>query len=357
MFRFEQLESVHLEITNNCQASCPMCARNVHGGLPNPLIKVKDWTLDEFKTIFNQSVLTTIKRFYFCGNFGDPILNNDLAEMCKYATEVNSDIQIKIHTNGGARKSEWWANLAKVLPTDHAVIFGIDGLEDTHHLYRVGTTFDNVINNAKAFISAGGKAEWAFIKFKHNEHQHEQARALAKELGFEKFTLKNSTRFIGEPTFAVFDKAGKTTHTLQPPTDNKVQFISKKVLEEYKDKVMTLDINCKVLNSKEIYIDAYKDVYPCCWIGAVPYTFYDQVNVAPALTTQIKQQFNELKAELGNTNALELSIESVVNSNAWQTVWDKYWTTKKMITCARICGNSKEISRPEDQFVKREIFS
>jgi sulfatase maturation enzyme AslB (radical SAM superfamily) len=334
-----------------------MCARNVHGGLTNPLINVNDWTLSEFKSIINERVLSTIKRFYFCGNFGDPILNNDLIDMCEYAVSVNLDIQIKIHTNGGARKKEWWAKLATVLPKDHLVIFAIDGLEDTHHLYRVGTTFENVIANASAFIDAGGRAEWAFIKFRHNEHQHDQARTLAKQLKFEKFTLKNSTRFIGEPTFAVFDKEGNTTHHLQPPTDNKVQFISKKVLEQYKDTVMTLDVKCKVLDSKEVYIDAHKDIYPCCWIGAVPYTYYDQVNVAPALTKQIREQFNELISELGNTNALDLSIESVINSTPWQTVWGKYWTTKKMITCARICGNSKEISRPEDQFVNREIFS
>ena len=42
MFSFSDLENIHLEITNRCQASCPMCSRNYHGGLENPLIKNKD---------------------------------------------------------------------------------------------------------------------------------------------------------------------------------------------------------------------------------------------------------------------------------------------------------------------------
>lgn len=39
MFNFQDLKQVHLEITTRCQASCPMCSRNYHGGLDNPNLK------------------------------------------------------------------------------------------------------------------------------------------------------------------------------------------------------------------------------------------------------------------------------------------------------------------------------
>lgn len=169
MFNFKDLKDIHLEITNRCQASCPMCSRNVHGGLENPLIKNNDWTINDFKHIMSSEVLRQITGFYFCGNFGDPIINNDLIEMCQYSTGTNPDLYIRIHTNGGARNKQWWKDLAKALPPSHNVIFAIDGLADTHSLYRVGTDFNKVLENAKAFINAGGTAEWAFIKFKHNE--------------------------------------------------------------------------------------------------------------------------------------------------------------------------------------------
>jgi MoaA/NifB/PqqE/SkfB family radical SAM enzyme len=75
MFKFEEIKQVHLEITNNCQASCPMCNRNIDSGLPNPLIKVNDWTLDDFKKIMNPNLLKQITSYYYCGTFGDPKLN------------------------------------------------------------------------------------------------------------------------------------------------------------------------------------------------------------------------------------------------------------------------------------------
>ena len=74
------------------------------------------------------------------------------------------------------------------------VVWGIDGLEDTNHIYRVGAKWEKIINNAKAFIDAGGIASWQFIEFEHNKHQIEEAKQLAKELGFKEFRLVSSTR-------------------------------------------------------------------------------------------------------------------------------------------------------------------
>jgi len=70
MFKFSQLESLHLEITNNCQASCPMCTRNINGGLENPNIKKTGWTLEQYKKILIPEVCKQIKKIMFCGNYG-----------------------------------------------------------------------------------------------------------------------------------------------------------------------------------------------------------------------------------------------------------------------------------------------
>ncbi len=179
MFKFEDIKQVHLEITNNCQASCPMCNRNIDGGLPNPHIKINEWSLQDFKEIMTTELLNQIHSYYYCGTFGDPILNNNLIDMCDYSTKVAPHVNVAIHTNGGARSKSWWTKLAHALPKEHRVVFALDGLEDTHHLYRVGTKFEDVIENARAFILAGGIAEWVFIKFKHNEHQVDKARLIA----------------------------------------------------------------------------------------------------------------------------------------------------------------------------------
>lgn len=357
MFKFNELCTIHLEITNNCQASCPMCARNFHGGQENPLLKINNWTLKDFQDIFTEEVIAQVQGIYFCGNFGDPLLNNDLLDMIKWISPKSPHLVINIHTNGGARKPEWWAELARSLPQNHIVNFGIDGLEDTHHLYRVGTTYETVIRNAKAFIDAGGKAEWVFLKFKHNEHQEDEARRRAKELGFEIFTLKNSSRFLGEPRYRVVDKEGNTTHYIEPPGDNKMHFISKDMINNYRETIMPLEIKCKVQNNREIYIDAFKTIMPCCWLASIPYTQYDYDNVNASLRYEIKKQYDGLVEELGgidSLHAVNVGVKNVINSDKWQTVWPTYWTTKKLIMCARICGQTDTISKPGDQFLERK---
>ena len=357
MFAFEELKIIHLEITNMCQASCPMCARNYHGGIDNPLVINTSWTLEEFKNIFTQEVLSVLEGVYFCGNFGDPILNTDLIEMCQYLRDQKSNLRVHIHTNGGARNTDWWRTLAQTLPVNHRVVFALDGLEDTHHLYRIGTTYDQVIRNARVFINEGGIAEWCFIKFKHNEHQDKEARKRAADLGFKHFTLKNSSRFLGEPKYNVLNKQGETTHYIEPPTDNKMQFISKKMIESYKDIIMPLKIQCTVLESKEIYIDAHKNILPCCWVSSIPYTQYNTENINLGIRQEIKRQYEDLITDLGGIeklNAVTTGIKSVLDSRAWQSAWHTHWNEKKMIMCARICGKSKTISTPGDQFLERD---
>ena len=39
------------------------------------------------------------------------------------------------------------------------------------------------MNAMKWYIKAGGVARWEFLVFKHNQHQIEEARQLANELG------------------------------------------------------------------------------------------------------------------------------------------------------------------------------
>ncbi len=360
MFKFADLKSIHIELTNNCQASCPMCSRNNHGGLPNPYLNLTEWTLDDLKNILTTEVLATIERLYFCGNFGDPMLHNDLIAMCQFLKDTKPDLVVGIHTNGGARKTEWWQELARSLPNNHCVHFGIDGLEDTHHLYRVGTRYETVIKNAKAFIDAGGKAEWTFIKFKHNEHQVEECKRRASELGFEKFMLKNSSRFLVEPKYSVLDKNGLQTHVIEPPTDTVVKFMPKSVIDSYRKVVDEAKIDCYVQGTKEIYIDAFKTVMPCCWVSSIPYTYYDPTHVNNDVSGSMKAQYNKLINEFGgieNLNALS-GIKNIIESETWQSIWQKKWTSDKLITCARVCGKfeSVDFGQPNDQFIKSETL-
>ena len=58
------------------------------------------------------------------------------------------------------------------------------------------------MENAEAFISAGGRARWDFIVFKHNQHQVEEAEKLANKMGFKQFRIRKTARFNYSPSGA-----------------------------------------------------------------------------------------------------------------------------------------------------------
>lgn len=359
MFRFNELKHVHIEISTRCQASCPMCARNDRGGLENPFLPIKDMDLKTFEYIFNEKVLSQISTICMCGNFGDPIMNDDLHDMCRYVKEKAPNIQINIHTNGGARKKSWWQNLKKVLPDKHSVLFAIDGLEDTHHIYRIGTTYDRVIANATAFISEGGTAEWVFIKFKHNEHQEHEVKRRSELLGFKTFTMKNTNRFIGENKFSVLDKNGNHIYYLEPPSDNKVAVISLDTIKKFKTEYKKSNIDCYSKKHKEIYIDVHGHISPCCFISHAQYSLPANRPLIADIKQQMKDQYINLIEDLGGKESCDLNKRSIydfMESAEWHEVWDKYWGTEKLITCAKTCGNF-EMAKPKEQIVENKKFS
>ena len=42
MYNYDDIRQIHLEVTQNCQASCPMCDRNQNGGKINPHINLDE---------------------------------------------------------------------------------------------------------------------------------------------------------------------------------------------------------------------------------------------------------------------------------------------------------------------------
>ena len=258
MYKFEDIRDVHLEITSKCQAKCPMCPRRINGGPMNPFIKLDDITLDRFKEWFPRQFIQQLNSMFMCGNLGDPIISRDTMEIFEHLREVNPRMKLSMHTNGSARETGWWKELAK-----HRVIvtFGIDGLEDTHHLYRISTDFNKIIDNAKAFIGAGGYAKWHMLVFEHNEHQVEEAKQMSEELGFKMFTTKNTTRFKDDH-FQVIDEKGNPLHKLRPSEKSKAMIPMMK--EASKD--IKPNIICKAKKYNQIYVSACGNVSPCCWL-------------------------------------------------------------------------------------------
>ena len=128
MYAYNDIKTIHLEITQKCQAACPMCDRNMNGEGINPHINLDELTLEDCKKIFTPDFIKQLETMYMCGNLGDPIVATDTLEVFKYFREHNPNIWLSMNTNAGAKKPEWWEELAKVFGKKGNVIFSVDGL-------------------------------------------------------------------------------------------------------------------------------------------------------------------------------------------------------------------------------------
>ena len=126
---------IHVEPTSRCNAACPMCARNVNG--KGCIVPLMDLSFEPFKSLVN-SCVDKLEKVFFCGSVGDPCADKNLLEKITWLKQTNKNITVGINTNGSIRNPRWWTNCGNLLsgPYDY-VVFSIDGLEDTNHIYRV----------------------------------------------------------------------------------------------------------------------------------------------------------------------------------------------------------------------------
>ena len=285
MYAYKNIKTIHLENTQNCQASCPMCDRNMNGEGVNPHIDLSELTLDDCKRIFEPEFIAQLNTMYMCGNLGDPIVARDTLEIFKYFREHNSKMWLSMNTNAGAKDVKWWTELAHVLGRTGAVIFSVDGLSDTNHIYRQGVNWNNVERNMRAFIAAGGRARWDFLIFEHNQHQVEEAEQLANTWGCEKFIPKKTGRFVTaksekKETHQAVDRKGNKTAELKKP-DKKYQNAAIKQYDKVKEKHGSIDayydntqIKCKVKDEGNLFITAEGLAMPCCWTAGRMYKWW-----------------------------------------------------------------------------------
>jgi MoaA/NifB/PqqE/SkfB family radical SAM enzyme len=263
-----------------------MCDRNQNGGALNPHLNLDELTLEDCKTIFPPRFVQQLNVMYMCGNHGDPIIAEDTLEVFHYFRENNSEMWLGMNTNAGARKAEWWKQLAEIFGQKGAVTFSLDGLADTNHIYRQGVDWDKCMNSAKAFIKAGGRARWDFLIFDHNEHQVKEAERVAYDMGFEKFNKKKTARFFstakdqGKESHQSYNRKGKEAVTLKKPSfqyQNAAVNEEQSLIEKYGSMQGYYDavpVKCKAAQKKEIYVTAEGLVTPCCWTAGRMYKFW-----------------------------------------------------------------------------------
>jgi radical SAM protein with 4Fe4S-binding SPASM domain len=182
--------SISFEPTTSCNLRCPECPSGLRqfsrptGMLQNDFFRR---TIDEI----HKELLYLI--FYFQG---EPYLNPDFLEMVKYASDK------KIYTATSTNAHYLTDAVAKKTVESglDRLIISIDGTtQDVYQQYRVGGNLEKVLEGAKNIMKwkkeMKSKTPFVFFQFlvvKPNEHQVEDIKRLAKEVGVDEVRFKTA---------------------------------------------------------------------------------------------------------------------------------------------------------------------
>jgi MoaA/NifB/PqqE/SkfB family radical SAM enzyme len=311
------VNSLQIEITSYCNAFCPGCGRNYKGGETIPELNLKHIDLDLWKKILNDDFFTQkVKIISLNGMFGDPLMHPKIYQMVEL---LPKNLYIEIHTNGSIRNPEFWSKFGVLLSQfdEHSLIWGIDGLEDTNHLYRRGTKWSNIIKNLEAFNSAGGMSEWWMTVFQHNKHQILETKKLALELNCKTFSTRESYS----------DRLYAKNYRDMPSHD--CVAVSQEEIESILGDNTFIDVNefdndnviniCPWLSTRFVQIDSNGKIWPCCYTREQPVTKanYDDIWTFPNIE-------NDLNV---------MTFEEIFQGEFFKNTIDDVWSQKKSQMC------------------------
>ena len=245
---------LHVELSSKCNAWCPACPRNENGmGLVPGLVE-QDLSVDRYLEVLQQ--LPNLHAIQLCGNFGDPIAANNILDVIDISKKFAKKIQI--HTNGSLRSTSWWHDFADVLSgVNHDVWFAIDGLAGVHEIYRQGTNYQKVVDNATAFINNGGYATWQFIPYAHNEHQIKDCIKTSQQLGFKKFKL---VKLYRDKKTVKHYRTGESFELLPPK-----EF--QHIIRMPRQNTIVNPTDCMHLSIPSVYLAADGQLSSCCYFA------------------------------------------------------------------------------------------
>jgi radical SAM protein with 4Fe4S-binding SPASM domain len=199
--------SISFEPTTSCNLRCPECPSGLRAFTRPIGMLEKDFfrkTIDEI----HKDLLYLI--FYFQG---EPYLNPDFLEMVKYAAAKK--IYTATSTNAHYLNDE---NARKTIESGlDRLIISIDGTtQEVYQQYRIGGKLEKVLEGARNIVKwkkqMNSKTPYVFFQFlvvKPNEHQIEDIKKLAEEIGVDGVRFKTAQVYDfenGNPLIPTIDK-------------------------------------------------------------------------------------------------------------------------------------------------------
>jgi MoaA/NifB/PqqE/SkfB family radical SAM enzyme len=339
------VNNLQIDISSHCNARCGACVRNVDGDATKKEVLLEHFDLDVWHRLITQDTRGWyIVELTLNGNWGDPMMHPQLVEMLDIYSKHHPESALYIHTNGSMRTTKFWSELAKACRkfSNHKVVFAVDGLADTHSIYRRKTDWNKIIENSRAFCEAGGRGSYTMTLFQHNQHQIDDVKKLAAEAGCVDFTLRHSH---GDNLKIITVDGSYEIHASYDMDEFQEIFTSADDLptSDLRDRGVYMDLNdqirsqefdskCPWYNEGKIQIDPWGKVWPCCHVS-----LYGIHIDAHDIGLMVDNSFLAAR----ETNDLKKYSLSEVLSNEWFNNVEEAVDRAKWKQCRDICGVCK----------------
>lgn len=333
-----------MEITSNCNASCPGCPRTILKNENKLLInKIKLENL--VKWLPNKESMN-LKEIKLSGNLGDPATHSEVFGIIKFLTE-NYNVKLVMNTNGGVRSKRFWSELGSFSKIGREtnkfnliVRWAIDGLKDTNHIHRVDVNWDKVFTNLRTYNINGGLSEWHLIPFEHNEHDIPKIKKICDEENI-KFVLRKSVRnnknYINKTNNEIVVSKNNnhsqidfsnSIRNLVKIYNNKIQLNQDTSKEQEELNNYTKTIKCPHQINNQLFIASNETLWPCCML-------WDETHKNKHFTQNILPKNNNWN------NLNHFSMGEILNNDFYINLVN-YWNVfnyKFISRCVRDCSN------------------
>lgn len=186
MYDFFERGAVNLDISNKCTLQCPGCVRqssfiNLGTDIPGHYMTQREWKM----------YLNHFNRFDFCGQVSDPTMHPLLPQFLDDIYRAGK--KASVHVAASHKPIEFFKKCFEAHPAAQW-FFGIDGLPEDSHKYRINQDGVKLFNLMKIHTKYVGETVWQYIIANYNENDIDKAQDICDKLGIRLYLI-SSDRF------------------------------------------------------------------------------------------------------------------------------------------------------------------
>jgi MoaA/NifB/PqqE/SkfB family radical SAM enzyme len=247
------MTTLSIETTTRCTLKCPACSRTEFSKQFNRQYPHYDIDTDSLYNFLDCKKGREISQLKLEGDHGDVIY---YPKLFYFLEKFRSSKKFMIVTNGAYRDEKFWIELCARLDQRDTIVFSIDGLEDTNHLYRINSDWKSTMLGVDIVGKTNINLHWQTNIFNFNHDKIDKIKEFAESKN-AKFFVYKTARFGDD--------------NLRPPE----QYIDVDALydKKYSQNNIELNIDPKCTSQEVHSVTAQNYYVPCGWISS-PFTYY-----------------------------------------------------------------------------------